>query len=51
VLDLKLPRLDGIAILKDVRSREAQLPILILRRAAEWKIGFSAWIAVRMTIW
>jgi len=30
VLDLNLPRLDGIAILKDVRSREAQLPILIL---------------------
>ncbi len=30
VLDLNLPRLDGIAILKDVRSRKAQLPILIL---------------------
>ena len=30
MLDLNLPRLDGIAILKDVRSREAQLPILIL---------------------
>ena len=30
VLDLNLPRLDGIAILKDVRNRKAQLPILIL---------------------
>jgi len=30
VLDLNLPRLDGIAILKDVRRRKAQLPILIL---------------------
>ncbi|SRR6266576_2946041 len=30
VLDLNLPRLNGIAILKDVRSRKAQLPILIL---------------------
>ena len=30
VLDLNLPRLDGIAILKDVRSRKGQLPILIL---------------------
>ncbi len=30
VLDLNLPRLDGIAILKDVRSPKAQLPILIL---------------------
>ena len=30
VLDLNLPRPDGIAILKDVRSRKGQLPILIL---------------------
>lgn len=30
VLDLNLPRLDGVAILKDVRSRKADLPILIL---------------------
>jgi DNA-binding response OmpR family regulator len=30
VLDLSLPRLDGVAILKDVRSRKASLPILIL---------------------
>jgi two-component system, OmpR family, copper resistance phosphate regulon response regulator CusR len=30
VLDLNLPRLDGIVILKDVRSRKANLPILIL---------------------
>lgn len=30
VLDLNLPRLDGVAILKDVRSRKPDLPILIL---------------------
>jgi CheY-like chemotaxis protein len=30
VLDLNLPRLDGVAILKDVRSRKADLPILVL---------------------
>jgi two-component system copper resistance phosphate regulon response regulator CusR len=30
VLDLNLPRLDGVAILKDVRSRKADLLILIL---------------------
>jgi len=30
VLDLNLPRLDGMAILKDVRSRKADLPILVL---------------------
>jgi len=30
VLDLHLPRLDGVAILKDVRGRKADLPILVL---------------------
>jgi DNA-binding response OmpR family regulator len=41
VLDLNLPRLDGIVILKDVRSRKANLPILILTAAAESKIACS----------
>jgi heavy metal response regulator len=30
VLDLNLPRLDGVAILKQVRSKKANVPILIL---------------------
>ncbi|HEY1270793.1 MAG TPA: response regulator transcription factor [Terriglobales bacterium] len=30
VLDLNLPRLDGVAILRDVRSRKTDLPILVL---------------------
>ena len=30
ILDLGLPRIDGVAILQGVRSRKAQLPILIL---------------------
>ena len=30
VLDLNLPRLDGLTILKDVRSRKPNLPILVL---------------------
>jgi flagellar motor switch protein FliM len=30
VLDLNLPRLDGVSILKDVRSRKPNIPILIL---------------------
>src|SRR5262249_7765260 len=30
VLDLNLPRLDGISILRDVRGRKPNIPILIL---------------------
>lgn len=35
VLDLNLPRLDGVSILKDVRSKKPNLPILILTARAK----------------
>src|SRR5713101_7256364 len=44
VLDLNLPRLDGVAILRFLRTRKPSMPILVLT-------GCSAWTWARMTTW
>jgi DNA-binding response OmpR family regulator len=51
VLDLNLPRLDGVAILRFLRTRKPSMPILVLTGRTGWKTGCSAWTWVRTTIW
>lgn len=44
VLDLNLPRLDGVAILRYLRTRKPSMPIMVLT-------GCYVWTWERMTIW
>ena len=44
VLDLNLPRLDGVAILRFLRTRKPSIPILVLT-------GCCAWTWAQTTIW
>lgn len=51
VLDLGLPRVDGIEVIRQVRASGGNVPILVLsarERSADRTLG---WIPVRMTTW
>ena len=41
VLDLNLPKLDGISVLRSVRPGKPQLPVLVLTARPRWKTGFT----------
>jgi DNA-binding response OmpR family regulator len=51
VLDLNLPRLDGVAILRYLRTRKPSMPILVLTGVRASKTGCSVWILGRTIIW
>ena len=51
VLDLNLPRLDGVSLLRQVRTRKPSMPILVLTGATAWKTGCSVWIWEPTTTW
>jgi DNA-binding NtrC family response regulator len=48
MLDLSLPHLDGVSILRYLRTRKPSMPILVL---TGWKTGWNAWIWERTTTW
>ena len=39
ILDLILPKIDGLEVLKHIRSRKPSPPVLILSVAHGWRIG------------
>jgi len=46
ILDLNLPSLDGLAVLKELRDAEVAVPILILSARDTWKdVGYHHWCA------
>ena len=51
VLDLNLPRLDGVSILRYLRTRKPSMPILVLTGRTGWKTGCNVWIWERTIIW
>jgi DNA-binding response OmpR family regulator len=51
ILDLNLPGIDGLAILKSLRQRKPSLPVMILTARAASKIACNASIWARTTIW
>ena len=51
MLDLNLPRIDGISILRHLRPRKPSMPILILTSRNRWKTGCNALISALMITW
>jgi two-component system OmpR family response regulator/two-component system response regulator QseB len=51
VLDLNLPRMDGVTILRFLRTRKPSMPILVLPGATGWRTGCNASTWVRTTTW
>jgi DNA-binding response OmpR family regulator len=51
VLDLNLPRLDGVAILRHLRTRKPSLPILVLTARGRVEDRVLCLDAGRMTTW
>ena len=51
ILDLNLPTLDGVNVLRHRRSKKPSLPVLVLTSVHEWRTGLSAWIWARTTTW
>jgi len=51
MLDLNLPRVDGVTILRHLRTRKPSLPILVLTSRNRLKIGSSVWILAPMITW
>ena len=43
ILDLNLPKLDGVSVLRHLRLKRPSLPVLVLTQRAGWKTGCSAW--------
>ena len=42
-LDIKMPGMDGIEVLKRIREKERQLPIILCSAYGEYKQNFSTW--------
>ena len=49
ILDLLLPGLPGIDVLKAVRNAKVTTPILILTAAQKWTSGSKGWMRARTT--
>jgi len=42
-LDIKMPGMDGIEVLKRIREKERQLPIILCSAYGEYKQNFATW--------
>src|SRR6185437_3222961 len=51
MLDLNLPRMDGISILRHLRPRKPSMPILVLTSRNRVKTGCNALTSAQMTTW
>ncbi len=51
ILDLGLPKVDGLTVLKAWRKDGKNMPVLILSARDRWMIVSVGWIPERMTIW
>jgi DNA-binding response OmpR family regulator len=51
VLDLNLPGMDGVSILKSVRQRKANMPVLVLTARSRVEDRVQCLDTARMTIW
>lgn len=50
VLDIMMPKLDGLQVLRALRDRASQLLYSYLPRKVKWPTGSPDWTAVRTTI-
>lgn len=44
-LDIRMPTLDGIEVLSEIRNRDLNVPIVILTAYSDFKQDFSIWSA------
>lgn len=51
ILDIMMPKMDGLTVLRQVRSPETAFPSYSLPPNPKWMTAFAAWIWGRMTIW
>ena len=51
VLDLNLPGMDGMEILKELRQSNEETKVLILSARGRLQIKSKGWMLVRMIIW
>ena len=51
VLDLNLPGMDGMEILKELRQRNEETKVLILSARGRLRIRLKDWMQGQMTIW
>ena len=42
-LDIKMPGMDGIEVLKRIREKERQLPVILCSAYGEYKQNFTTW--------
>ena len=50
VLDIMMPKKDGIQVLQALRAQNVSTPVLLLTAKARWRTGSPAWTAARTTI-
>ena len=51
VLDVMMPRMDGLEMLRRLRASGCQTPVLFLTARTAWPIGWPGWRAAGTTIW
>lgn len=51
ILDIMMPKVDGITVLKELRSRGNLLPVLLLTAKSEVDERWPVWMQGPMTIW
>ena len=51
VLDLNLPGMDGMEILKELRQKNEETKVIILSARGQMRIRLKGWMQVQMIIW
>lgn len=51
LLDIMLPKQDGLAVLKEMRAADIKTPVLMLTAKATWRTASGGLIWVPMTTW
>ena len=44
ILDIMMPKMDGLTVLRQVRESGNGIPILLLTAKSQWMTAFAAWI-------
>ncbi len=45
VLDIKMARMDGLAVLEELRNKRANIPVILNSAYATYKNNFTSWLA------